>query len=63
MVQQVPIWQRPLLRVVMSLYRVACERPVREMRRSCEERAKRFDTDVFVQKMRDVIEGKVSVSR
>jgi len=30
------------------------------MRRGCEERAKRFDTDVFVQKMRDVIEGKVS---
>ena len=30
------------------------------MRGSCEERAKRFDTDVFLQKMRDVIEGKVS---
>ena len=30
------------------------------MRRGCEERAKRFDTDVFVEKMRDVIEGKVS---
>ncbi len=29
------------------------------MRGSCEERAKRFDTDVFLQKMRDVIEGKV----
>ncbi|MCJ7684509.1 MAG: glycosyltransferase, partial [Desulfobacteraceae bacterium] len=33
------------------------------MRGSCEERAKRFDTDVFVQKMRDLIEGKVLVSR
>ena len=31
------------------------------MRGSCEERAKRFDTDIFVQKMRDVIEGKVPV--
>lgn len=30
------------------------------MRGSCEERAKGFDTDVFVQKMRDLIEGKVS---
>ena len=29
------------------------------MRGSCEERAKRFDTDVFLQKMRDVIEGRV----
>lgn len=29
------------------------------MRGSCEERAKLFDTDVFLQKMRDVIEGKV----
>ena len=31
------------------------------MRGSCEERAKRFDTDVFVQKMRDLIEGRVLV--
>jgi len=31
------------------------------MRGSCEERAKRFNTDVFFQKMRDLIEGKVSV--
>jgi len=31
------------------------------MRGSCEERAKRFDTDVFLQKMRDVIDGKVLV--
>ena len=31
------------------------------MRGSCEERAKRFDTALFVQKMRDVIEGKVLV--
>ncbi len=30
------------------------------MRGSCEERAKRFDTDLFLQKMRDLIEGKVS---
>jgi len=31
------------------------------MRGRCEERAKWFDTDVFLQKMRDVIEGKVLV--
>ena len=31
------------------------------MRGSCEERAKRFDTALFLQKMRDVIEGKVLV--
>ena len=31
------------------------------MRGSCEERAKRFDTALFIQKMRDVIEGKVLV--
>ena len=30
------------------------------MRGSCEERAKRFDTDLFLQKMRDLIEEKVS---
>ncbi|MBW2203107.1 MAG: glycosyltransferase [Deltaproteobacteria bacterium] len=30
------------------------------MRESCEERAKRFDTDVFVKKMRGLIEGEVS---
>ena len=29
------------------------------MRRGCEERAKQFDTDVFLQKMRDVIKCKV----
>ena len=29
-------------------------------RESCEERAKRFDTDIFLQKMRGLIEGKVS---
>ena len=29
------------------------------MRRGCEERAKRFDTNVFCKKMRDVIEGEV----
>ncbi len=33
------------------------------MRGSCEKRAKRFDTALFLQKMRDLIEGKVLVSR
>ncbi|MDQ1238887.1 MAG: hypothetical protein QG577_1072, partial [Thermodesulfobacteriota bacterium] len=31
LVRQVPVWQRPLLRCVMSLYRVAYERAVRSM--------------------------------
>jgi len=29
------------------------------MRRGCEERVKQFDTNVFLQKMRDVIKCKV----
>jgi glycosyltransferase involved in cell wall biosynthesis len=33
------------------------------MRGGCEKRAKRFDTDVFVQRMRDLIKGRLLVSR